>query len=133
MWRKIYPECHICFELAKALPQLEALTYSGRICHHFFAQATRLAEQQASKLKSLDIIVQNCCRPKNVWSDGTGISNWAFIKSFEALVTAGVHSLSKLTELNYLRIRFIDLGMANTGWVVYVIGLHSLQIHPRLF
>jgi hypothetical protein len=23
--------------------------------------------------------------------------------------------------------------MANTGWVVYVIGLHSLQIHPRLF
>ncbi|KAI9808821.1 MAG: hypothetical protein M1827_007196 [Pycnora praestabilis] len=111
MWRKIYPQTHICLELAKIAPQLEALTYTGRICASFFSHACRTAEQMrpGSKLKTLDLVVKNCCRPKSVFNDGTGITNLAFIKSFEALVTSGVRSLGTLVDLTSLRIRFIDL------------------------
>jgi hypothetical protein len=62
-----------------------------------------------STLKSLDIVVKNCCRRKPNWNDGTGISNWTFIQAFESLVVAGVQSLDILDALKYLRVRFIDL------------------------
>lgn len=111
MWSKIYPERHICQDLGAIAPQLEALTYTGRICGGFFTQACRAVEQLrgGSTLKSLDIVVKNCCRRKPNWNDGTGISNWTFIQAFESLVVAGVQSLDILDALKYLRVRFIDL------------------------
>ncbi|KAI9834387.1 MAG: hypothetical protein M1819_002998 [Sarea resinae] len=117
MWRKVYPSTHICLNLGAVAPHLEALTYTGRMCSCFFARARRVAKKQqlhseglfCPKLKYVDIIVKNCCRAKGDWNDGTGMANWPFIQAFEALVTAGVESLETFTELNYLRIRFIDL------------------------
>ncbi|KAI9715241.1 MAG: hypothetical protein M1812_006052 [Candelaria pacifica] len=110
-WRNVYPETHICMVLGEIAPQLEALAYTGRICANFFAQTSKAAVKQrrVPKLKSLDLVVKNCCRPKSIVNDGTGITNWPFICSFESLVTAGIWSLEKLLDLNHLRIRFIDL------------------------
>lgn len=112
LWRKIYPETHICLELAKALPLLESLTYTGRICHQFFIHAARLSERDrgGAKLKSLSLIVKNCCRPHQVWNDGTGIADYGFITAFESLVHEGVRSLDRLSRLRFLSIRYIDLG-----------------------
>ena len=111
-WRNLYSSHHICQYLGRVAPQLEALTFTGRICGSFFTSACQAARQKGpngSRLRSLDLVVKNCCRPANVWNDGTGISNWAFIQAFEALVVAGVKSLSTLIALSTLRIRFIDL------------------------
>ena len=111
MWNKVYPARHICHDLGAIAPQLESLTYTGRICGCFFSQACRTTEQLrgGSKLKSLDIVVKNSCRRKLNWNDGTGICNWTFIQAFQALVLAGGKSLDVLTALKHLRIRFIDL------------------------
>ncbi|KAI9807826.1 MAG: hypothetical protein M1825_005131 [Sarcosagium campestre] len=110
-WSKVYPKTHICSELAKAVPQLEALTYTGRICAEFFHGACRIMHAQGTygRLKSIDLIVKNTCKSKNGADDSSGVSNIDFIKSFVAIVTAGVRSLSVFPEVNYLRIRFIDL------------------------
>lgn len=120
-WRALYSDHHICHSLGRIAPQLEALTFTGRICGAFFSQAchaaTHSGHSNTSRLKSLDLVVKNCCRPApsagwndaQRWNDGTGISNWAFVQAFEALVVAGVKSLSTLTRLENMRIRFIDL------------------------
>jgi len=111
-WRKVYPASHICLELAKAAPQLESLTYTGRICAGFFDRLCRIIEQRGErcKLKSVDLIVKNCCRDRTVWLDGSGINNFGFIKCFEQLVTAGVKALGTLKDLQDMNIRFIDIG-----------------------
>lgn len=111
MWSKIYPERHICEDLGSIAPQLEALSYTGRVCGGFFTQCCLAVEQLrgGSKLRSLDIVVKNCCRRKLNWNDGTGISNWTFVQAFESIVVAGVRSLDVLNNLRFLRIRFIDL------------------------
>lgn len=111
-WRNLYSSHHICQYLGRIAPQLEALTFTGRICGSFFTSACHAATQtgrNTCRLKSLDLIVKNCCRPANVRNDGTGISNWSFIQAFEALVVAGVKALSTLSLLSTMRIRFIDL------------------------
>lgn len=41
--------------------------------------------------------------------DGTGITDMKFITALESLVVAGVRSLDFLGDLNFLRIRYIDL------------------------
>ncbi len=111
LWNKVYPARHICHDLGAVAPQLEALTYTGRICGNFFSQLCLAAEQTrgGSKLRSMDIVVKNCCRRRLNWNDGTGICNWSFIQAFESLVMAGIQSLDTLTALRHLRIRFIDL------------------------
>jgi hypothetical protein len=45
----------------------------------------------------------------------------AFILAFEALVLSGVKSLDRLSALDFLRIRFIDLGMFQ--------GFEVLKLH----
>jgi hypothetical protein len=72
-----------------------------------YARANGLKE----RLKSIDIVVKNCCRPV-AFKDGSGISNPNFIRSFEKLVTSAVRALGTLKALNFVRIRFIDLGMS---------------------
>ena len=102
---------HLCKSLGAVLPQLEALTLSGRVCSELFtsALATASAHRQP-RLRSLDLMVRNCCRDTSaLWADGTGIYNWGFVKAFEALVIAATASLRAFKELNRMRIRFVDL------------------------
>lgn len=101
---------HLCRDLGHVLPQLEALTFTGRVCSAlFFSGAASPEKLRKPRLKSLDLIVKNVCRDPTAYNDGTGIHNWAFIKSFEALVTSAVRSLKTYSDLSFLRIRFIDL------------------------
>jgi hypothetical protein len=110
--KKVTTKTHFCIEMAKAIPTLEHLAFTGRVCHAFFDTAARLTVARDSRLKSIDLIVKNCCRPTYVWNDGSGITDMAFIMAFESLVVSGVKALDKLAALEFLRIRFIDLGMS---------------------
>ncbi|ESZ98322.1 hypothetical protein SBOR_1315 [Sclerotinia borealis F-4128] len=109
-FRKVAQQTHFCDELAKSIPTLEHLAYTGRVCRGFFDTAAKLSNQRTTKLKSIELIVKNCCRPVQQWNDGSGISDMSFISAFEALVLSSVRALDKLAALEYLRIRFIDLG-----------------------
>lgn len=109
-FRKVTQQTHFCHGLAKSIPTLEHLAYTGRVCRGFFETAAQLSNERTSRLKSVELIVKNCCRPHPQWNDGSGISDMSFISAFEALVLSGVRSLNKLAALEYLRIRFIDLG-----------------------
>jgi hypothetical protein len=108
--KKVGTKTHFCIELAKAIPTLEHLAFTGRICKCFFDDAAKLSNSRTSRMKSIDLIVKNVCRPTYVWNDGTGITDLQFIQAFEALVLSAVKSLDKLAALEFLRIRFIDLG-----------------------
>ena len=108
--RQLQTRHHMCRDLGQILPQLEALTLTGRVCSCLFTTAIASATSvHKPRMKSIDLIVKNCCRDNTGWNDGTGIHNWAFIKAFADLVTAGVSSLQKYPNLSSLRIRFIDL------------------------
>ncbi|TVY87959.1 hypothetical protein LAWI1_G006636 [Lachnellula willkommii] len=107
--KKVKAKAHLCAGLAKALPTLEHLAFTGRICGCFFDQGARLSDPRESRLKSIDLIVKNVCRPTFIWNDGSGITDMSFILAFESLVLAGVKSLERLKALDYLRIRFLDL------------------------
>ncbi|RDL33604.1 Uncharacterized protein BP5553_07972 [Venustampulla echinocandica] len=107
--KKVGIKTHFCAELAKAIPTLEHLAFTGRICRCFFDDTAKLSNPRTSRLKSIDFIVKNICRPTFVWNDGTGITDLPFIQAFESLVLAGIRSLDKLPALEFLRIRFIDL------------------------
>jgi hypothetical protein len=109
-FRKVALKTHFCSEMAKAIPTLEHLAYTGRVCHHFFDNAAKLSNPRDSRLKSVDLIVKNVCRPNFPWNDGSGITDMAFIMAFEALVISGAKALDRLAALEFLRIRFIDLG-----------------------
>ena len=111
-WRKLYPTHHICRNLGAVAPQLESLTYTGRVCGAIFSSAIRAAEQtrgSCTRLKSIDIVVNNVCRDPTTNNDGTGMYNFAFIQGFEALVLQGVRMLQTYTSVKNMRIRFIDL------------------------
>lgn len=111
-WRKLYPTHHICRNLGAVAPQLESLTYTGRVCGAIFSSAIKAAEQtrgSCTRLKSIDIVVNNVCRDPTTNNDGTGMYNLAFIQGFEALVVQGVRALQTYTSVKNMRIRFIDL------------------------
>jgi hypothetical protein len=113
-FKKVGLKTHFCLEMAKAIPTLEHLVYTGRVCHSFFDNAAKLSSARESRLKSVDLIIKNICRPTFLWNDGSGITDMAFILAFESLVLSGVKSLDRLAALEFLRIRFIDLGTSNT-------------------
>ncbi|KAH8752644.1 hypothetical protein F5882DRAFT_432495 [Hyaloscypha sp. PMI_1271] len=108
-FKKVGLKTHFCVDMAKAIPTLEHLVYTGRVCHSFFDHAAKLSNPRESRLKSVDLIIKNICRPTFLWNDGSGITDMAFILAFEALVLSGVKSLDRLSALDFLRIRFIDL------------------------
>jgi hypothetical protein len=110
-WRKVYPTHHICQDLGRIAPQLETLTYTGRVCGCLFSTAAESAinHRDNSRLKSVDLIVKNCCRDAKAWNDITGIHSWPFISLFTTLVISAVRCLKVYPSLNSLRIRFIDL------------------------
>lgn len=127
-------DLHLCQTLGRVAPQLESLSYTGRICACFFTSARQAMENSTveTKLKSLDLVVKSCCRERkkmrsldqlnannapnsssvSILEDGTGITNLAFIKAFEKLTVSAVRSIDTLLALDYIRIRFIDLDSA---------------------
>jgi len=109
-FKKVTAKAHLCAELAKAIPTLEHLAFTGRICGCLFDHGAKFSNPRETRLKSVDLVVKNICRPTHIWSDGTGITDMSFIGAFESLVHSGVKSLERLKALDYLRIRFIDLG-----------------------
>jgi hypothetical protein len=109
---KVAQKAHLCSSLACVLPSLEHFAYTGRVCHHFFDAAVRLADPLTTRLKSIDITVKNCCRRSFSFHDsGSGIQDMAFIEAFEKLVVSAVRSMEKFKRIEYLRIRFVDLGL----------------------
>ena len=111
-WRKLYPEYHMCRNIGAVAPQLESLTYTGRVCGALFSTAVKAADESrggCTRLKSIDVVVNNVCRDPCSYNDGTGIHNWPFIQAFEALVLQAVRLLQTYTAIKNIRIRFIDL------------------------
>lgn len=110
-WRKLYPEYHICKDLGLLFPQLETLTFTGHVCSSLFKSAlTALSSvRDTPKLRSVDLFVRNCCREPTELDDGPSIHNWPFIQAFEQLVLEAVTVLGAYPQLDYMRIRFLDL------------------------
>lgn len=107
---KVTSQIHFCTSLAQATPALQHLSYTGRVCRFFFDLAAKLADPRYTRLKSIDLNVKNCCRHVNHWHEsGSGATDMNFIRAFEALVLSGLRSLENLTELETLRIRYVDL------------------------
>ncbi|KAH8646600.1 hypothetical protein BGZ60DRAFT_391847 [Tricladium varicosporioides] len=102
-------DVHFCTQFAKAIPTLEHVAFTGRLCRCFFDDAAKLSNSRTSRLKSIDLTIKNVCRPTFVWNDGTGITDMQFILAFEQLVLAAARSLDKLAALHFLKITFIDL------------------------
>jgi hypothetical protein len=117
---KVSNKVHFCSKLAfaAASPSLEHISYTGRVCKQFFADLmARQKDPRNARLKSIDLTVKNCCRQVTHWNEsGSGITYMNFISAFEALVLAGIRALSKLKAVEYLRIRYVDLGKS---WLVY--------------
>ncbi|OAX77972.1 hypothetical protein ACJ72_07723 [Emergomyces africanus] len=129
----VHTEPHLCQLLGAIAPQLESLTFTGKVCAVLFTQAraAMLKSHSTSKLKSVDLVVKSCCRDQRLRShphshshddgessttlpnDLSGVTNMNFIQSFEKLVLAAVRSLDAFTALNHVRIRFIDLDSTN--------------------
>ena len=108
--REIQKEYHLCQALGRVIPQLVGLTLTGRVCSCLFTAAIDASmAAPKSRLKSIDIIPKNCCRAVVPWGEITGIQSWSFVQAFEALVVAGTRSLKYFPDLNFLRIRYIDL------------------------
>lgn len=109
---KVSLKAHMCVNMAQVLPSLEHFAYTGRVCHHLFDVARRLADPMTSRLRSVDITVKNCCRKAYSFHEsGSGIQDLVFIETFEKLVLSAIRSLEKFKRLEYLRIRFVDLGL----------------------
>ncbi|CAH0015023.1 unnamed protein product [Clonostachys rhizophaga] len=101
---------HFCSVMAANLSQLEHLSYTGRVCHMFLDTAMRSVDPRNTRLKSLDLTVKNCCRPlASFHESGSGIQDMGFIEAFEKLVVSAVRSLAVLNQVEYMRIRFVDL------------------------
>lgn len=109
---KVSNKLHFCKMLADAAPALEHLSYTGRVCRVFFDLLALHTDPRTTRLKSIDLTVKNCCRHVTHWNEsGSGITDMNFIRAFESLVISGIRSLTKLKAFQYLRIRFVDLGM----------------------
>jgi hypothetical protein len=120
-YAKVAMKTHICSKMAEVTSQLEHFSYTGRICHRFFDIAGRLANPVTTRLRSIDVTVKNCCRhSSNYHESGSGIQELGFIEAFERLVLSAVRSLDKFKEVQYLRIRFVDLGKLLQGFVCFL-------------
>jgi hypothetical protein len=108
-FRKVTDEIHFCTALAAAVPALEQFSYTGRICKTFFDALAQKVNSRTSRLSVINITARNVCRPSVGSESGCGIQDLSFMRAFEQLVLAGIRSLSTLEQLEYLRIRYIDL------------------------
>lgn len=114
---------HICNIMADNLLHLEHLSYTGRVCHTFFDTVLRTHQARTTKLVSIDLTVKNCCRPLATFHDsGSGIQDMGFIEAFEKLVLSAISSLAVLQKVEYLRIRFVDLGKSSGRFFFHHVG-----------
>ncbi|KAL8999816.1 MAG: hypothetical protein Q9188_005806 [Gyalolechia gomerana] len=117
-WQRLFSTYHVCKDVGRVLPDLESFSYTGRLCGSLFRVARGVAadRRDSTRLKSVDLVVRNCCRagafPAS-GNDATGIYQLEFINAFKYLVIEAVRSLSVFTSLHYLRIRFLDLDSPN--------------------
>ncbi|KAB5578234.1 hypothetical protein GE09DRAFT_544705 [Coniochaeta sp. 2T2.1] len=129
---KVSNKLHFCKMLADAAPALEHLSYTGRVCRVFFDLVAAHTDPRTTKLKTIDLTVKNCCRHVTHWNEsGSGITDMNFIRAYESLVIAGIRSLTKLKALQYLRIRFVDLGMSSFP-LSFPYTFPPFTIHPFL-
>jgi hypothetical protein len=111
-YRKVNVNMHFCSEMARAIPTLEHFAYTGRVCSSFFDNAVAHSNKRTTRLKTVDLTVKNVCRQQYQWNDGSGITDMNFILAFESLVLSACRSLNVLARLEFLRIKFIDLGQS---------------------
>jgi hypothetical protein len=151
---------HLCERLGRVLPNLESLSFTGKICECIWSSAlSKLQSSRADhppRLKALEIVVKSCCRQRvteidpetgetvvhelgGIIADGAGITNLVFIRAFERLVLKTVESLPYFPNLEYVRIRFIDLDspctLLNPYWQLEngrVYGIWNEEIVERL-
>ena len=109
-YKKVNVGTHFCSEMARAMPALEHFAYTGRVCASFFDNAATHSNKRTSRLKSVDLTVKNVCRQQYQWNDGSGVTDSNFILAFESLVVSACRSLKTLAALDFLRIKFVDLG-----------------------
>jgi hypothetical protein len=108
---KVANKMHFCLRLAEVIPRLEHFSFTGRVCRSFFDQGARLSNSRDTRLKSIDLTIKNCCRSAMAFTDmGSGIHDMSFIRAFEQLVLSAVRSLARFRALEFLRIRYVDLG-----------------------
>ncbi|EXJ75975.1 uncharacterized protein A1O5_00483 [Cladophialophora psammophila CBS 110553] len=154
-------QTHLCDHLGRVLPQLESLSFTGKICEclwtsAFSALSSQIGKAEEPRLKHLEIVVKSCCRQRvtetdpytgetvthelgGIIADGAGITNLVFIKAFERLVLNTVEALPLFPNLEYVRIRFIDLDspctLLNPYWLLErgrVYGIWNEEIVERL-
>lgn len=108
----IEKQVHICTALGTAATKLEQFAYTGRVCHCFFESVIAAAKTSPKTLTSIDLTVKNCCRPlrPQFHDSGSGIQDSEFIVAFGELVMAAIQALGTFPEIEFLRIRFVDLG-----------------------
>ncbi|KAG8413121.1 hypothetical protein J3459_015779 [Metarhizium acridum] len=95
LYAKVAMKTHICARMAEG---------------HDSAGALFVYRPHLPPLRSIDLTVKNCCRHSSSYHDsGSGIQELSFIEAFERLVLSAVRSLDKFKEVEYLRIRFVDL------------------------
>jgi hypothetical protein len=149
---------HLCECLGLALPRLESLSFTGKICECLWTSAFSALSRTKEEplLKALEIVVKSCCRQRvtdidpetgepvvhelgGVIADGAGITNLVFIRAFERLVLNTVEALRLFPHLEYVRIRFIDLDspctLLNPYWQLEngrVYGIWNEEIVERL-
>lgn len=149
---------HLCECLGTALPQLESLSFTGKICECLWTSAFSALSRRKEepRLKAMEIVVKSCCRQRvtdidpetgetiihelgGVIADGAGITNLVFIRAFERLVLQTVEALRLFPHLEYVRIRFIDLDspctLLNPYWQLEngrVYGIWNEEIVERL-
>ncbi|KPI39803.1 uncharacterized protein AB675_3267 [Cyphellophora attinorum] len=151
-------QLHLCERLGDLIPQLESLSFTGKVCECLWMHALKRLNKSRTdcRLQSLEIVVKSCCRRRvttvdtvtgeeleeeigGFMADTAGISNLVFIKAFERLVLGTVEALKWAVNLKYVRIRYIDLDSEcthlNPYWILdgdYVWGIWSEEIVERL-
>ncbi|KIV77961.1 hypothetical protein PV11_09734 [Exophiala sideris] len=149
---------HLCERLGRVLPQLESLSFTGKLCECLWtsAFAALSSAKEEPRLKALELVVKSCCRQRvtdihpqtgeaivhelgGVMADGAGITNLVFIRAFERLVLKTVEALPLFSHLEYVRIRFIDLDspctLLNPYWLLEngrVYGIWNEEIVEKL-
>jgi hypothetical protein len=113
-WGKVCLSTHFCTDMARAMPALEHFAYTGRVCGTFFDTAAAWSNPRTSRLKTVDVVVKNVCRATAQWNNGSGITDMSFISAFETLVIAAARSLGRLSAVELLQIKFIDLGKCHS-------------------
>ena len=126
-FRKVMEKTHICPKLGQAVasPSMERISYTGRICKQFFQElVAKQRDPRQTRLKFIDLTVKNFCRNGTQTEMGSGITDMNFIAAFEALVIAAIRSLNKLKNVEYLRIRYVDLGTVITPRLFTRVATH---------